>query len=442
MIAGMRKPRFGTGWLLLTVLAVPALADPLPALVDYAAQHPEGRTAFTFDASAYRGDLSALPIGVFDSGIGGLTVLEAIYQLDAFNNETHAPGADGKPDFAGEHFIYFGDQGNMPYGNYPSSEKTEYLRELIIKDVAFMLGRRAWPAHGDAPGFKKPPVKAIVIACNTATAYGLADVRAAIERWHVPVFVVGVVEAGARGVAPAAAGTPAQTVAVLATVGTCASQAYPHAIAAHLREMAQPARPVIQEGSPTLAGAIEGDPSCLLPGMGARESVARIVRQDIAALVEAHRRSGSPAPIGSVVLGCTHYPLVQDEITRAFAELRQSDARYRPLIAEKLEIVNPAELTARELYQRLVKSQRLLPPGAPPAVDRDAFYISVANPASPAVKLDAAGGLDSVYKYGRDAGRFDVEDTKDVPMQLADLPAASARLIRERLPAVARRLEP
>ena len=109
MIAGMRKPRFGTGWLLLTVLAVPALADPLPALVDYAAQHPEGRTAFTFDASAYRGDLSALPIGVFDSGIGGLTVLEAIYQLDAFNNETHAPGADGKPDFAGEHFIYFGE---------------------------------------------------------------------------------------------------------------------------------------------------------------------------------------------------------------------------------------------------------------------------------------------------------------------------------------------
>jgi glutamate racemase len=330
----------------------------------------------------------------------------------------------------------------MPYGNYPGTNHTEYLRELIIKDVAFMLGRRAWPAHGAAPRFEKPPVKAIVIACNTATAYGLADVRAAVERWHVPVFVVGVVEAGARGVAPAPAGMPARTVAVLATAGTCASQAYPRAIAAHLREIAQPARPVIQEGSPTLAGAIEGDPSCLLPDLSARQSVERIIRQDIAALLETHRRSGSQAPIGSVVLGCTHYPLVQEEIIKAFAELRQSDARYRPLIAEKLEIVNPAELTAKELYQQLVESRRLLPPGATPAVTRDTFYISVANPASPAAKLDATGALDSAYKYDRNPGRFDVEDTKDVPMQLAELPASSAHLIRERLPAVAHRLEP
>jgi len=443
MIPGMKPPRFGAGLLLAATLGLAAAAATTPpAIVDFAAGHADGRAAFTFNAAAYRGDLSALPIGVFDSGIGGLTVLEAIYQLDAFNNETHAPGPDGKPDFEREHFIYFGDQANMPYGNYPASGKTEYLRELIIKDVAFMLGQRAWPARGTAPHFAKPPVKAIVIACNTATAYGLADVRAAIERWGVPVFVVGVVEAGARGVAaPGPGGTP-QTVAVFATVGTCASEAYPRAIAAHQRETGQREAPVIQQGSPKLAGAIEGDPTCLLPGLSARQSVDRIVRQEIAALMEAHRQSGSAAPIGSIVLGCTHYPLVQDEIAKAFAELREGDPRYRPLIAGQLEFVNPAELTAKELYQRLVETRQFLRPGAAPALPADAFYISVANPASPAARLDASGGLETAYKYGRNPGDYAVEDTKNVPMRIAELPPSSAHLIREKLPAVARRLEP
>ncbi len=437
----MKSLRFGLTFLWASAISLRAAA-PLPSLVDYAAQHTDGRVAFAFNTSAYQGDLSSLPIGVFDSGIGGLTVLEAIYQLDAFNNETHAPGPDGKPDFEHEHFIYFGDQANMPYGNYPSSGKTEYLRELIIKDVTFMLGQRAWPARSDAAEFTKPPVKAIVIACNTATAYGLADVRAAIERWHVPVFVVGVVEAGARGVAPVAAGIAPQSVAVFATVGTCASEAYPRAIEAHLRETGQLGRPVIQEGSPKLAGAIEGDPTCLLPGLTPRESVNKIVHDEIATLVEAHRQSGSAAPIGSIVLGCTHYPLVQDEIARAFADLRQSDARYRPLIAEKMEFVNPAELTAKELYQRLTETKRFLRPGATPAVAHDLFYVSVANPKSPTAKLDAAGALETTYKYGRAPGGFEVEDTKGVPMQLAELPPSSANLIREKLPAVARHLQP
>jgi len=437
----MKLPRLGPALLLAASFTLPATAATSPAVVDYAAQQADGRAAFTFNAAAYQGDLSSLPIGVFDSGIGGLTVLEAIYQLDAYNNETHVPGADGKPDFARERFIYLGDQANMPYGNYPASGKTEYLRELAIKDAIFLLGQRAWAAGAAAPHFAKPAVKAIVIACNTATAYGLTDIRAAIQRWGVPVFVVGVVEAGARGVAAPAPGRPTAAVAVFATVGTCASQAYPRAIEAHLRESGQPAAPVIQQGSPVLAGAIEGDPASLLPGLTARESVSKIVRQEIAALVEAHRQSGATAPIGSIVLGCTHYPLVQDEIARAFADLRQGDDRYRPLIAEHLDFVNPAELTAKELYQRLVETRQLLRPGATATLGRDTFYISVANPASPDVRLDAAGGLDPAYKYGRNPGQFTVEDTKNVPMQIGVLPAASARLIREKLPAVARRLE-
>ena len=98
MLAAMKSPRFGSALLFVAAFALrAAAAAPLPAVVDYAGQHADGRVAFSFNAGAYQGDLSSLPIGVFDSGIGGLTVLEAIYQLDAFNNETHAPGADGKP---------------------------------------------------------------------------------------------------------------------------------------------------------------------------------------------------------------------------------------------------------------------------------------------------------------------------------------------------------
>jgi glutamate racemase len=96
----------------------------------------------------------------------------------------------------------------------------------------FLVGNRHWPtAKAEQPAFDKPPVKAIVIACNTATAYGLDDIRAAVERWKLPVPVIGVVEAGADSVVERLplAGEP-EAVAVLATVGTCGSQAYPRAI--------------------------------------------------------------------------------------------------------------------------------------------------------------------------------------------------------------------
>ena len=73
-------------------------------------------------------------IGVFDSGIGGLLVLEQILALDMFDNLTGALGSDGRPDFEGEEFVYFGDQANMPYGRYDSLGKTDFLRELIRRD--------------------------------------------------------------------------------------------------------------------------------------------------------------------------------------------------------------------------------------------------------------------------------------------------------------------
>ncbi|MFM9011644.1 MAG: glutamate racemase, partial [Planctomycetota bacterium] len=240
------------------------LAPPVEPIVRHATSSPDGSAAFTFVPADLAGDTRHLPIGVFDSGIGGLTVLEAILAADDFDNRTLEPGPDGRPDFAGERFVYLGDQANMPYGNYPREGNVAFLRELILKDAVFLLGRRSWPvADAVAPVLDKPPVKAIVIACNTATAYGLDDIRAAIRAWGVPVPVVGVVEAGARGVlqsAHLAAGRD-EAVAVLATVGTCASMAYPKAIGAAFGRAGRPAPAVVQQGFADLAAAIEGDPA-------------------------------------------------------------------------------------------------------------------------------------------------------------------------------------
>ena len=76
-----------------------------------------------------------LPIGVFDSGTGGLTVLEQILRIDAYDNSTSLTGSDGKPDFSDESFVFLADQANMPYGNYPVVGKTQFLERLIVGEA-------------------------------------------------------------------------------------------------------------------------------------------------------------------------------------------------------------------------------------------------------------------------------------------------------------------
>jgi hypothetical protein len=76
-------------------------------LIAHAFAHPEGDVAYSFDAAAFKNDCSHLPIGVFDFGIGGLKVMEALLTLDVFHNGTLKPGADGKPEFADARFISF-----------------------------------------------------------------------------------------------------------------------------------------------------------------------------------------------------------------------------------------------------------------------------------------------------------------------------------------------
>ncbi len=459
-----------------------ALHPALQPLVKHVLSHCDGKAAWSLNFAAIEGDRSSLPIGVFDSGIGGLTVLEALLTLDAFNNQTLQPQPDGVPDFAGERFIYFGDQANMPYGNYPSRGKEAFLKELAVKDAIFLLGLRYRPVASAQPRFDKPPVKAIVIACNTATAYGIESIRASLKAWGIDMPVIGVVEAGARAVAERLPreGQP-RTVAVLATMGTCASNAYPKALARAASLAGKPLPRVVQQGSVGLAGAIEDNPAFIVrqetanhrpvpyqgPTLGGLDapwlavcdfdrngmigdtgkpetcqlnSVRNYARFDVSSLVRNAAAEAGP-PIAMVVMGCTHFPLAQREIAEAFDRVRDYQAPdggrpFKNTSVEKLEFINPAEFTARDLFRALVGAGlRAKGSRTGPVKPRSAFFISVPNPSADAVKLGADGSLDADYKYSRETGRVDVEDTTVVPMAENSLPKSSAALVKS-LPAV------
>jgi glutamate racemase len=426
--------------------AAPAepVASDVEAIVSHATSSPAGDAAFTFVPADLRGDTRSLPIGVFDSGIGGLTVLEAILAADAFDNRSLKPGPDGRPDFEHERFVYLGDQANMPYGNYPREGNEAYLRELILKDVIFLLGRRRWPdATAARAVLDKPPVKALVIACNTATAYGLEDVRAALAYWDVPVFVVGVVEAGARGVLEAerSAG-PEEATAVLATVGTCDSMAYPRAIATAFGRAGRRSPTVVQRGFSDLAAAIEGDPDAT-----ARTSIEQAIATDLRALVEEHHRSHAALPIGRLVLGCTHFPLVREQILAELERLRgterEGERPFQQLIAPRITVIDPAGLAARELFRTLALERMRAParenggrdvPDGSSIGRSDLFFLSVPAEQFP----DGPGRV--MTKFHRPPGRLDVEDTRVVPLEPDLLPATVQDMIRTRLPHVWRSL--
>ncbi|MFT5523214.1 MAG: glutamate racemase [Pirellulaceae bacterium] len=410
-------------------------------LVKHAVSDSKGETAFTFHPTDYPNEplkVSDLPIGVFDSGIGGLTVLEAILSSDKFHNKNLKPGPDGLPDLENESFIYLGDSANMPYGNYPSEDKVDTLREHIVKDVVFLMGRRYWKnVATKKPSFDKPPVKAVVIACNTATAYGIEDIREAFESWNVPVIVVGVVEAGARGVKSVWDKKSKEAVAVYATVGTCKSKAYPKSIQMTLGRAGYGPAVVVQQGSVELAGTIEGTLT--------DKTVDEVVREDIRILLERHRENSlqaklAPTPIGTVILGCTHYPLAEREIDKAFsywAEWKdgKGNSVFKPWIAEERTFVDPASWTARELFVELAKARiRKKTSGRNPTQ----FFVSVPHPEGPGKLNEEKTGFTYQYKYGREANQLSVEDTKIVPMSFDRLPKASQNLIREKLPNVAK----
>jgi glutamate racemase len=186
------------------------------------------------------------PLGVFDSGIGGLTVVrELLRQL---------------PD---EELRYFGDVARVPYGNKSAETVTRFSREI----AAFLLKR---------------DVKALVVACNTASALALP----ALER-ELPVPVIGVIDSGARA---AVARTRSGRIGVIATASTVRSGAYTAAVRA-----LRPDVEVVERACPLFVPLVE-------EGMMAHPATRMIAEEYLAEI----RTSG----IESLILGCTHYPLL------------------------------------------------------------------------------------------------------------------------------------
>jgi glutamate racemase len=104
-------------WAAMSYCLLPA-QDVLPALRDTGSY-------YYVDFENYPLGNKDLPVGVFDSGTGGLTVLDAIVRFDRYKNYTDIPEPDKLPDFTTEQFVYLADQANMPYGNYAGTGKTD-----------------------------------------------------------------------------------------------------------------------------------------------------------------------------------------------------------------------------------------------------------------------------------------------------------------------------
>ena len=213
------------------------------------------------------------PIGVLDSGIGGFSVARQVQRL-----------------LPGEELLYFGDGAHIPYGNHP--------RETIVALARYMF--RFMEEHR---------VKALLVACNTISCV----VDRCMDVVSCPVF--NAVQAGAD----AAAELDVDKVGVISTVFTHNSRCYPERILAQSPRK----RVVLSCGCSDLARLVEhnlGDPA----GMA---EVEENIRKELDGLVLRDH-------IQCCVLGCTHYPLVEDSIHRLYPEL--------PLI-------DPAEQMAREL---------------------------------------------------------------------------------------------
>lgn len=201
------------------------------------------------------------PLGVFDSGLGGLTVAAAL-----------------RRSLPRERIIYLGDTARVPYGTRSAETVVRYARGCA----------RLLTARG---------VKALVIACNTVSAVAVEILRAELD-----LPVLGVVEPGARAALAALSGRGSSgPVGVLGTVGTVASGAYPRAVS-QLSTRVE----VVAQAAPLLVPLVEEG---WLTGDVPRLAAARYLEPLIAANVSV------------IVLGCTHYPLLKELIAEVAAEL-------------------------------------------------------------------------------------------------------------------------
>lgn len=244
-----------------------------------------------------------LPIGIFDSGLGGLTVAGEIMRA--------------LPD---ESIVYFGDTVRCPYGPRRPAE----VREFVLQIGQWLTARK---------------VKLIVIACNTATAAGLPLAQCIFD-----VPVIGVVEPGARA---AVQSTINRRVGVIGTVGTVESGAYSTAVRALDAGVTvfSAATPrfvdVVEQGLRLGDGTIE-DWLAEMAEVYIRPSFYEMARDYLDPL----KRSG----IDTLVLGCTHFPLLA--------------APIQQVVGPKVRLISSAEETAREVAETLAARGHLAEPGS------------------------------------------------------------------------------
>ncbi len=215
------------------------------------------------------------PVGIFDSGIGGLTVVNAIHSV-----------------LPSEPTLYLGDTARVPYGPKSPATVRRYSHEILD----WMLGRG---------------VKAIVVACNTATAHALESLRAV-----APVPLVGVIDPGARA---ALAATRTGRVGVIGTNGTIGSGAYRRALLS-LEESVL----VTEQPCPLFVPLVE-------EGWLDHAATRQIAAEYLAPLLAAR--------VDTLVLGCTHYPLLKPLLAE--------------LLGDSVTLIDSGEETARDIATTL-----------------------------------------------------------------------------------------
>ena len=221
--------------------------------------------------------LKEAPIGVFDSGVGGLTVAREIMR-----------------NLPTEKIVYFGDTARVPYGSKSKDTILRYSRQIIH----FLQTQK---------------VKAIVIACNTASALALEEVKKEVD-----IPILGVIKPGAK---VAAKMTHNKKVGVIGTEATVGSHLY--------RDFIQSIDPeiiVIEKACPLLCPLVE-------EGWLKDQITTEVIKRYIDSLLE--------ESIDSLILGCTHYPLLR--------------STFRKIVGDKVNLVNPAYETALELKELLEK---------------------------------------------------------------------------------------
>ena len=220
------------------------------------------------------------PIGIFDSGVGGLTVARAIID-----------------QLPGESILYIGDTARGPYGPKSLADVRSYALEIMDQLV-------------------KAGVKAIVIACNTASAAMLRDAR---ERYGLPV-----IEVIQPAVRRAVSATRSGKVGVIGTVATIESKAYLDAFAA------APQLQITAKACPLFVEFVES-------GKTSGDEITKIAQD--------YLKSMQAADIDTLVLGCTHYPLLTGVISY--------------VMGNDVTLVSSAEETAKDLYRTLVENNLL-----------------------------------------------------------------------------------